>query len=95
MTAAEIAFWAGVAVVVYVYAGYPLIVWALARLAPRPVRTAAIAPTITVLIAAHDEEHRIGAKLDNCLALDYPPDRLDIVVVSDGSADRTAASVPA
>lgn len=93
MKPASLAFWVTSAFVGYAYVGYPLLVWALARLFPRPVRKGPVTPTITVVIAARDEEARIGAKIETCLALDYPPERLDVIVVSDGSTDRTAATV--
>jgi cellulose synthase/poly-beta-1,6-N-acetylglucosamine synthase-like glycosyltransferase len=91
MTVAGVVFWAGLALVLYAYAGYPLLLWLAARLAPRPaVRKDALhQPTATVLIVAHDEERHIAAKLEDCLALDYPRDRLEVVVVSDGSTDAT------
>src|SRR5215510_13982842 len=93
MTALEMTFWAAIGLVVYSYFGYPTIVWALARLRPRLIRAEHWTPSLTVLIAAHNEASRIGAKIDNCLALAYPPDRLDVIVVSDGSTDGTAAVV--
>jgi biofilm PGA synthesis N-glycosyltransferase PgaC len=65
----------------------------LGYLFPQPVRAAAVTPTITVLIAAYNEERRIADKIEGCLNLAYPPDRLNIVVVSDGSTDHTAAIV--
>lgn len=89
----ELAFWVAVVMLGYVYLGYPGIMLALARLAPRPLRPAAVTPTVTILIAAHNEGGRIARKLDNCLALAYPPARLDILVVSDGSTDDTARVV--
>src|SRR5207248_1296975 len=68
----------------------PVLIWALARLFPRPVHKARPAtPTVTIIIAAHNEGRDIAAKLDNCLNLVYPADRLDIVVVCDGSSDGT------
>ncbi len=73
----------------YTYLGYPLLVQLLARLRPRPVRRAAIEPTVSLIIAAYNEEKSLGAKLENTLELDYPRDRLEIVVASDGSTDRT------
>lgn len=93
MTRAAPVFWGSVAVVAYAYVGYPLLVWALGRFSARPSPAGTLTPTITVVIAAHNEEARIGAKLENCLGLDYPPERLNVVVVSDGSTDRTAAVV--
>src|SRR5207253_6110065 len=75
------------------YLGYPAIVWLLGYLFPQPVHTAPVTPTITVLIAAYNEEKRIADKLESCLSLVYPPDRLNILIVSDGSTDRTVAIV--
>jgi poly-beta-1,6-N-acetyl-D-glucosamine synthase len=85
----EPVFWAAVAGLLYTFAGYPLLITMLARVAPRPVRRASVEPTVSVLIAAHDESRTIGARIENCLALDYPADRLEIVVASDGSTDAT------
>ena len=91
MTIAEWAFWVGVAVVGYAYVGYPLVAGALAVLAGRPARQGPDLPTVTLLIAAHNEEAVIAAKLENALALDYPADRLDILVLADGCTDGTVA----
>ena len=98
MTAAiELAFWLCLAAVAYAYIGYPLVIWAASRLLGRrpepPVVDEAELPTATLLIAAHNEADVIAARLENALALDYPPDRLQIVVASDGSRDATAAIV--
>jgi len=90
-----IIFWLAVAVVFYTYLGYPVIVWILSALFPRPVHTAPVTPAITVLIAAHNEERYIADKIESCLHLAYPPERLNLIVVSDGSTDRTAAIVEA
>jgi len=89
----ELIFWGAVAVVLYTYLGYPAIMWLLGYLFPQPVHTAPVTPTITVLIAAYNEEKRIAAKIESCLNLMYPPDRLNILIVSDGSTDRTVAIV--
>jgi len=85
----EWAFWGAVAALVYTFAGYPALVILLARVRPRPVRRAPHAPDMSVLIAAHDEAAVIAARIENCLALDYPADRLEIIVASDGSTDGT------
>ncbi|MBN1401316.1 MAG: glycosyltransferase, partial [Anaerolineae bacterium] len=82
-------FWLALIGIGYTYLGYGALIAALARLWPRPVRRAEIAPTVTALIAAYNEEACIAAKLDNTLALDYPPDQLAVIVVADGSTDRT------
>ena len=87
----EALFWTAVGGLIYTFAGYPALVWSLARVRPRPVRRAPIEPTVSVLIVAHNEAARIAARIDNCLALDYPSHRLEIVVASDGSTDGTAA----
>lgn len=76
-------------VVLYAYVGYPLTVYVLSRLFPRPVRRADITPKVSLIIAAHNEERDIAAKLENTLALDYPTARLEIIVASDCSTDRT------
>src|SRR2546430_4173394 len=69
--------------------GYPLAAAAGARLRSRPVRKGAELPSVSVIVAAHDEEAVIERRLENLLELDYPRDRLELVVASDASADRT------
>jgi len=87
--------WTAGGLVAYAYLGYPLVLWVLARVAGRPPvrRDPAQEPTVTIVIVAHDEERHLAAKLDDCLAQDYPPDRRDVLVVSDGSTDATDAIV--
>jgi cellulose synthase/poly-beta-1,6-N-acetylglucosamine synthase-like glycosyltransferase len=86
----EVAFWLAASLVFYAYAGYPALIVLAATLRPRGVaRRAGHTPDATVLVVVNDEEAVIAAKLDNLLCLDYPKDRLQIVVVSDGSIDRT------
>ena len=75
--------------VLYTYVGYPAIMGILARVTRRDVRKAPIRPTVTVLIVAHNEACNISQRIENCLDLEYPPDRLEIVVASDGSSDGT------
>jgi len=90
---AVLAFWASVAVIAYTYAGYPLLLWVLTKLRrPRPSEPST-APSITILICAHNEARNIGKKLTDCLALNYPHERLQIVVASDGSTDETVQIV--
>lgn len=85
-----VAFWILLALVVYVYAGYPLLLWVLrAARGPRPVAVADAEPPVTLVISAYNEEAVIGPKLDNSLALDYPRNRLQVMVVSDACEDRT------
>ncbi len=84
-----ILFWAAAALVVYTYVGFPLLVVLRSRLRPRPHEVADITPPVSVVIAAHDEAASIGPRVDNLLALDYPADKLEIVIASDGSTDGT------
>ena len=85
-----ILFWASLAALAYVYAGYPLIAGLRARLRPRPVRSAPIEPLVSIMVVAYNEAERISGRIENLLALDYPRGRLDIVIASDGSTDGTA-----
>jgi poly-beta-1,6-N-acetyl-D-glucosamine synthase len=87
----ETLFWLAGACLVYVYAGYPVLVWAAATLRARPLPRASILPSVSVLVSAHDEEERIDARLQNLLALDYPRHRIEILLGSDGSTDSTVA----
>jgi glycosyltransferase involved in cell wall biosynthesis len=86
-------FWLAVGLVGYTYVGFPLIVLLRSRFRPRPHTTADITPTVSVIIAAHDEAASIGPRVDNLLALDYPADRLEVVIASDGSTDATVDEV--
>jgi biofilm PGA synthesis N-glycosyltransferase PgaC len=87
--AVGILFWAAGLLLLYTYVGYPLVVVVRARLRPRPVDARPATPFVSVVVVAHDEERRIAARLDNLLSLDYPPERLEILVASDGSTDQT------
>lgn len=82
-------FWLSVGYLAYVYAGFPLLVALVGAWRRRNVRKAPITPPLTVVIAAYDEEAVVAERLENLLAADYPPDRLQIIVASDGSTDRT------
>ncbi|MDH4176401.1 MAG: glycosyltransferase family 2 protein [Thermoleophilia bacterium] len=89
-------FWGSLGALAWTHVGYPLAVAARARARPRPVRGEPGAePSVTVIVAAHDEEAVIGDRLENLLALDYPPDRLEVVVASDSSTDNTNPVVEA
>jgi cellulose synthase/poly-beta-1,6-N-acetylglucosamine synthase-like glycosyltransferase len=83
-------------VIAYAYFGYPLVVWLLARLFPRPLRTApGSEPNVTLLIAAYNEEAVIEDKIRNSLQIDYPRDKLQVLIVTDGSSDSTPQKVEA
>lgn len=85
----EIVFFLSVAAILYVYAGYPLAVAVLARILNKRVRKKPFEPSVTVLIAAYNEKNDIEYTVRNKLDQDYPKDRLEIMVISDGSTDGT------
>jgi cellulose synthase/poly-beta-1,6-N-acetylglucosamine synthase-like glycosyltransferase len=90
--ALEIVFWAAAGLIVYAHLGYPLLLGGLVALFGRrnePPAPAGGPPGVSLIIPAHDEEAVIERKLANARALDYPSDRVEVVVASDGSADRT------
>jgi cellulose synthase/poly-beta-1,6-N-acetylglucosamine synthase-like glycosyltransferase len=92
MLALEIAFWTAVALLVHTHLAYPLSLWAIARLrrrAPADDSAARHDPEVSLIVAAHDEQEVIGRKVHNALGLDYPRERLELIVASDGSSDRT------
>jgi cellulose synthase/poly-beta-1,6-N-acetylglucosamine synthase-like glycosyltransferase len=92
--AATVGLWASLLTIAYVYAGYPLTLWLLGRRSDG-FRTLGELPRVTVVIAAYNEAAHIGQTVRDKLAQDYPHDRLDIIVVSDGSTDGTDAIVAA
>lgn len=81
--------WASLTVLAWGYVGYPALVWLVARARRRAVPPGAGTPSVTLIIPAHNEAAAIRGKLENVLALDYPRDRLEVLVVSDGSTDGT------
>ena len=89
MIAVEIVFWLALGALAWTHVVYPLAAGLAARLAPRRVRTGDFEPTVTLVVAAHNEESVIARRLENLLALDYPAEKLQIVVSSDASTDRT------
>ena len=89
--AGQIVFWASLAMLAYVYVGYPLVVYLVSALFPRRIKRGEIEPSVTILITAFNEEQDIRQKLENTLKIEYPADKLEILVASDGSTDRTDA----
>ncbi len=85
--------WASAAVPLYVYIGYPILLRLLAILRRRTVRKVDGFPSLVLVVPAYNEAKVIRQKMQNCLALDYPKDRLQVVVVSDGSTDGTSEIV--
>ena len=86
---AAVVFWLAVLILGYVCIGYPVLARVRAALRPRTRRRAPIEPTVTIIIAAHNEGDRIERRLRNLLSLDYPANRLEIILGSDGSTDDT------
>jgi cellulose synthase/poly-beta-1,6-N-acetylglucosamine synthase-like glycosyltransferase len=86
----ECLFWLATLGIVYTFVGYPALIVLLARIRPRPVARGPVCPRVSVLIAVHDEARTLAAKLESCLALDYPASLLEIVVACDGCTDATA-----
>ncbi|HLX19319.1 MAG TPA: glycosyltransferase family 2 protein [Gaiellaceae bacterium] len=89
MIVAVVLFWVSLAALVWTHAAYPLAAWALARVRARPVRKGDALPTVTVIVAAHNEESVIARRIENLRALDYPAEKLELVVTSDASTDAT------
>src|SRR3954454_18306421 len=92
--AIEVVFWLSAGLIVYAHLGYPLVLRLLLGLRRKPPRArsgaSAPLPRVSLIVAAYDEEEVIEAKVANALALDYPRERLELIVASDGSGDATA-----
>ena len=84
-------FWVAAAVIADAYVGYPVWMWFRSWWSPRPVQRGAVEPTVSAAMVVRNEEGVIAAKLENLFALNYPAEKLEIVVVSDGSDDGTVA----
>ncbi|MGH3452345.1 MAG: glycosyltransferase family 2 protein [Haloechinothrix sp.] len=82
-------FWSAAGALGYTYVLFPLLLLLRAALRPRPHAAGEVTPAVTIVIAAHNEAAGISAKLGNLLSLDYPDERLEIVIASDGSEDGT------
>jgi cellulose synthase/poly-beta-1,6-N-acetylglucosamine synthase-like glycosyltransferase len=93
MTLGKAIFWASLGALVWTHAAYPAAAGLAARRRARPVRRRDVTPSVSVVVAAHNEESVIARRVENLLALDYPPELLHVVVASDASTDRTDAIV--
>jgi len=95
MTKIKFVFWIAAALVGYSYLGYPAWLWLRSRWSPRPARRSSgpssATPAVSAVMVVRNEESVIARKLDNLLTLDYPQGNLEVIVVSDGSSDRTPA----
>ncbi|MBX3298852.1 MAG: glycosyltransferase family 2 protein [Acidobacteria bacterium] len=85
----QVIFWSIISLLAYVYAGYPILVFIKSKLFPRPVKRGSIEPDVSILITAYNEDAAIRQKIENTLAIDYPAEKLEIMVASDGSTDAT------
>ena len=87
----EIIFITSIAIIAYIYIGYPLLLMVFSTLLAHPVKKPAkdIYPMVSVIVSAYNEEKNIEAKVVNLLELDYPRDKMEIIVGSDGSTDET------
>jgi poly-beta-1,6-N-acetyl-D-glucosamine synthase len=86
----KLLFWICLLLIAYAYFGYAMLLWLYGRLRWRPTLHSPITPSVSIIIAARNEEANLPAKLENLRLLDYPQERLQIIVASDGSTDRTA-----
>ena len=85
----KVVFWFALLAMVYVYMGYPLLLATLSLMFRRKRPAPGCVPFLSILIAAYNEEAGIRRKLEETLALEYPPEKIEIIVLSDGSTDRT------
>lgn len=88
----EFIFWLSIIAVCYAYAGYPVILWLIGLIMPKnssPKKTDGINTSVSILISAYNEEDIIEKKILNALSLNYPKNLLEIIIISDGSNDRT------
>jgi cellulose synthase/poly-beta-1,6-N-acetylglucosamine synthase-like glycosyltransferase len=82
-------FWIALLLIMYTYMGYPLVMVLMQKIRRNNIRKSAITPSVSVVIVAYNEEKNIVARLENMLQQNYPKERLEIIVSSDGSTDRT------
>ncbi|MDR3745527.1 MAG: glycosyltransferase family 2 protein [Acidobacteriaceae bacterium] len=84
-------FWLNLTLIAYTYFGYVILLWLQVRLRRRPILQSSIVPTVSIILAARNEEANLPAKLENLRLMNYPADRLQIIIASDGSTDQTAS----
>lgn len=85
----KILFWLSVIIILYVYLGYPVLVYLLSLLYKKPVRGKYVFPKISILISVFNEEKNIENKIRSLSEINYPQERMEILIGSDGSADKT------
>lgn len=85
----EAVFWLSVVFIMYAYFGYPALLYVISIFRSTPVKKGPFCPRVSFIITAYNEQARIREKLENTLALDYPAEKLEIIVASDSSTDET------
>jgi len=85
----EVLFWLLFSVIFYCYFGYPLIILGLAKIFGRPIQKAGQVLHVSVVISVYNEADVLERKISNLFSLDYPKDKIEILISSDGSTDRT------
>ncbi len=90
MTLAFILYWSSLGIILYTYIGFPLILFVRSLLWPRPHKKSPITPSVSLIVAAHNEAEGIESKIANIHQLDYPADQFEAIIASDGSNDGTA-----
>ena len=83
----EILFWLSLLFICYVYFGYPCLLALARRVISRPIHKKDWEPPVSIVIAAYNERERLEKKIQNCLSLDYPKEKLQIIISLDGSTD--------
>src|SRR5574337_1339891 len=86
-------FWFSLAFIAYTLVGYPTLLWLISLVRTRSHRQGELSPFVTVIIVVHNAAGLVAEKIRNTLALDYPRDKLEIIVGSDGSTDQTSTVV--
>src|SRR5689334_20349519 len=86
---ATILFWLSLGILIYIYFGFGFALFFISKFIKKPIQKNDILPSVSLITCAYNEEKHILRKIENCLELDYPKDRLEIIVVSDGSTDNT------
>ena len=82
-------FWICLTALLYTYAGYPILLWGLSRRKRKDKLASVYEPKVTMVVPAFNEASVIEEKILNCLSLDYPRNKLEVIVVNDGSTDET------
>lgn len=85
----ELIFDISILMILYAYLGYPVIIWIISKIYSKPVKKETIYPFVSIVISVYNEEKNIERKIKNCIEMDYPKDKLEILIGSDGSNDKT------